>query len=125
MRIFLRILFIFIYLYLSVFIRPSEVFGINTVLSNTQTLDYISAQKYETKLINYGNEYYFVQQNPVKTQISSASNKNNNWGILFNNILSEENNLKYFAFEEKNIQLIFVPDSLFQNLKNEVYTRAP
>lgn len=126
MRVFLKILFAFIYCCLTLFISPNSVYGCNTFTQNTQTLRYISQPKAEITFTNKHEETYLVSNNQNRCQITKTTNKNYNYGsLLGDKPLLEEYILNNFILTKNDIITNRISHNISPNLKNAIYTRAP
>lgn len=126
MRVFLKILFAFIYCCLTLFISPNSVHACNTFTQNTQTLSYISQPKAEITFTNKREETYLVSNNQNRCQITKTTNKNYNYGsLLGEKPLLEEHILNNFILTKKDIITNRISHNISPNLKNAIYTRAP
>lgn len=126
MRGFIKTLVVFIYLVLALFIQPGDTFACDNIRQNNTHQYYISAfTKSKIHLINNkSEEYYVVQKNNNRTEVSNPSNKNHNFGfgcfdagIYF----PISNNYKI----DNSIYHTCISYNISPNLKNAIYTRAP
>ena len=82
MRVFLKILFAFVYCCLALFISPNFVHACNTLTPSTQTSSCISQPNIEIEFTNKREETYLVSNNQNRCQITKTTNKNYNYGSL-------------------------------------------
>ena len=126
MRVFLKILFAFIYCCLTLFISPNSVHAYNTYTQNDQTLSYISPSKTKVTYTNKHEERYLVSNNQNRCQITKTTNKNYNYGsLLGEKPLLEEYILNNFILIQNDIITNRISHNISPNLKNAIYTRAP
>ena len=126
MRVFLKVLFAFIYCCLILFISPNSVNAYSTFTQNTQTLSYISQPKTEITFTNKHEETYLVSNNQNRCQITKTTNKNYNFGsLLGNKPFLEKYTLNNFILTKNNVIDNRIAHNISQNLKNAIYTRAP
>ena len=126
MRLFLKILFAFIYCCLTFFIGSNTTYACNVFTPNPQNLSYILQTKTERAFTNKLEETYFVSNNQNRCQIAKTSTKSHNFGSLSGyKSLSEEDILNNFIFTKNNINFSRITHNISPNLKNAIYTRAP
>ena len=126
MRIFLRVILLFIYLCLTLFIKPSEVYAVNNFVTNIPSLNYISEAKSEITLLHRVENYYIVTQNPTNTEISNTSNKNYDLSLIFGDeVFNEDNILRFVLFNKNTNHNSRIVHKISPKLKNAIYTRAP
>ena len=125
MRVFLRVILLFIYLCLTL-IKPSEVYAFNNFVTNIPSLNYISEAKSEITLSHRVENYYIVTQNPTNTEISNTSNKNYDLSLVFGDeIFNEDNILRFILFNKNTNHNSRIVHKISPKLKHAIYTRAP
>jgi hypothetical protein len=125
MRVFLRVILLFIYLCLTL-IKPSEVYAFNNFVTNIPSLNYISEAKSKITLSHRIENYYIVTQNPTNTEISNTSNKNYDLSLVFGDeIFNEDNILRFILFNKNTNHNSRIVHKISPKLKNAIYTRAP
>ena len=126
MRVFLKILFAFIYCCLTLFISQNSVHACNTFIQNTQTLSYISQPKTEITFTNKHEETYLVSNNQNRCQITKTTNKNYNYGsLLGEKPFLEEYILNNYILAKNGIITNRIAHKISPKLKHAIYTRAP
>lgn len=126
MRVFLKILFAFLYCCLTLFISPNSVHACNTFTHNTQTLSYISQTKTEITFTNKHKETYFVSNNQSRCQIAKTTQKNYNFDpVLGDKSLSTKYTFNNFILTKNDIITNRISHNISPNLKNAIFTRAP
>ena len=126
MRIFLRVILLFIYLCLTLFIKPSEVYAANNITLDIPSLNYISQTKSEITLTHRIEDYYIVAQNPINTEVSNTSNKNYDLSLVFGDeVFNEDNILRFILFNKNTNHNNRIVHKISPKLKHAIYTRAP
>jgi hypothetical protein len=126
MRIFLRVFLLFIYLCLTLFTKPSEVFAANNFIHNIPSLNYISETKSEITLSHRIEDYYIVSQNQANTEFSNTSNKNYDLSLVFGEeVFNEDNILRFILFNKNTNHNSRIVHKVSPKLKHAIYTRAP
>lgn len=126
MRSFIKTLIVFVYLFLALFVQPSNAIACKNLTSNTSLSYIVSSVRYETVLINNKKEEYFVvSKNYNKAEIANLSNKNDYYGYgSFDNANPEFNLTKNFITNNATFSTC-ISHNISPNLKNAIYTRAP
>ena len=126
MRIFLRVILLFIYLCLTLFIKPSEVYAMGSFVPNIPSLNYISETKSEITLSHRIEDYYIVAQNPTNTELTNISNKNYDLSSVFGDeVFNEDNILRFILFNKNTNHNNRMVHKISPKLKHAIYTRAP
>ncbi len=125
MRVFLRVILLFIYLCLTL-IKPSEVYAFNNFVTNIPSLNYISEAKSEITLSHRVENYYIVTQNPTNTEISNTLNKNYDLSLIFGDeVFNDDNILRFVLFNKNTNHNSRIVHKISPKLKHAIYTRAP
>ena len=109
------------------FIKPSEVYAVNSFVPDIPSLDYITtAAKSKITLSHRIEDYYIVAQNPTNTEISNTSNKNYDLSLVFGDeVFNEDNILRFVLFNKNTNHHNRIVHKISPKLKNAIYTRAP
>ena len=126
MKIFMRAFLLFIYLCLTLFFKPSEVYAANNFIPNIPSFSYISETKSEITLSHRIEDYYIVSQNQTNSELSNTSNKNYDLSFVFGDeVFSEDNILRFILFNKNTNHNSRIVHKISPKLKHAIYTRAP
>ncbi len=126
MRIFFKLILLFIYFCLALFIKPSEVYATGNFIPNIPSLNYISETKSEITLSHRIEDYYIVAQNPTNAELTNISNKNFDLSLVFGEeAFNEDNILRFILFNKNTNHSSRIVRKISPKLKHAIYTRAP
>ena len=125
MKKFIKIIIIFVYIFLSLFVGSNSALACGNLSKTTNSFYAVLSNQQATIFNNKKEKTYIVFQNKNSTEISNTSNRQDHLSFgSFGDFYSKFSFFDNYIIKNE-INIIYISHILFSILKNTIYTRAP